>query len=162
MFELRGIGVLSLSWLAPLACVFLACRHPVIAHLQQSSPFYSDADCLLEFLFFLVPTGVPQMLIVSAASNTSINVSWLPIPLDEQHGVITQYEVLYEQIDSDSTSISLDGNVTTSDGSELFLILSDLDTFRLYAVQVRGFTAVGPGNYTEAMTTRTLTGCKRD
>eukprot|EP00117_Sycon_ciliatum_P022357 scpid935/ scgid0353/ Receptor-type tyrosine-protein phosphatase S; Receptor-type tyrosine-protein phosphatase sigma len=105
-----------------------------------------------------VPTGVPQMLLVNALSNTSVRVSWSEIPPDEQHGLITTYEVLYQQVDNDTTSISLFGSVNTTNGSELFIVLSDLDTFRLYEIQVRGFTAVGPSNFSEAVTERTLTG----
>lgn len=84
----------------------------------------------------------------------------MPIPLADRHGVIRSYEVQYMQIDSDSTSHRLSG-VTTVPGMNLSVLLTGLDTFRLYSVRVRGFTSVGPGPQSDPpVIVRTLTGCE--
>ena len=72
--------------------------------------------------------------------------------LECQHhrGNITVYEVHYNNSDNVKT-------LNTSSGDETNLLLPDLEVFTNYTIQVRAYTAVGPGPYSNSREARTLT-----
>ncbi len=39
------------------------------------------------------PSGYPTMVLATPINTTAINVTWMPIPLDEQNGIIVKYLV---------------------------------------------------------------------
>ena len=73
------------------------------------------------------------------------------LPVD-QNGIITEYEVLYEPLETFGGLLSpLSMNTT-----DLAVDLMDLVPFVNYNISVRAYTSVGPGPYSEPMANRTL------
>ena len=91
-----------------------------------------------------------------ANSSTEILVIWNEVPLIDQNGHITTYEVLYESLSTfnDPTNIrAMTVNVTATKFSTL---LVDLQEFVNYSIVVRAYTRVGPGPYSDDVYETTL------
>lgn len=101
---------------------------------------------------FIVPASPPGNVSAEVQSSTSIMVTWEDIPLIDQNGVIVIYEVLYEPLET------FNGNITeqTVNSTDLFINLMDLEEFINYSISVRGYTNVGPGNYSVPVLVMTL------
>ena len=84
--------------------------------------------------------------------NQSINVSWMMLDCQDRYGNITMYEVCYSVI-GDSVNLTLN----TTNGNETSLLVDGLEVFTNYTIQVRAYTAVGPGPYSNSSEVRTLT-----
>lgn len=78
-------------------------------------------------------------------------VTWGNIPLIDQNGVIITYEVLYEPLETFCGNIS-EQRLNTTD---LFVNLMDLEEFVNYSISIKGYTVVGPGNYSVPIVVRT-------
>ena len=91
-----------------------------------------------------VPSDYPRDLLAFVLSPTEIQVTWEPVPRIEQNGIITQYEVEFNQSTFSEISLS---NTTTISGSVLEVILIDLEEVVEYSIRVRAFTNEGPGPY---------------
>ena len=103
----------------------------------------------------LVPEASP---VVSAVSDQqSINVSWMMLECQDHHGNITMYEVRYTILDFGD---SVNQTLNTSSGDETSLEVDSLEEFANYTVEVRAYTAVGPGPYSSPMDVQTLPNCK--
>ena len=70
-------------------------------------------------------------------------MTWEDIPLIDQNGIILTYEVLYEPLET------FDGNITEQrvNTTNFSITQMDLEEFVDYSISVRGYTIVGPGNY---------------
>ena len=101
----------------------------------------------------LVPASAPINSMATAVSSTEIMVTWdLVFPID-QNGIITEYEVMYEPLETFNDSIGIGTiNVTTPNTS---IVLSGLQEYVDYSVRVRAFTSVGPGPLSSAIQERT-------
>ena len=84
-------------------------------------------------------------------------VTWNLVPLIDQNGIITEYEVEFNQSTFEEVSTS---NTTTVNSSSLMLQLTDLEEFVEYSVRVRAFSSVGAGPYTPVERAKTLQGRK--
>ena len=73
------------------------------------------------------------------------------LPID-QNGIITEYEVLYEPLETFSDLLSPLAMNTT----DLVINLMDLMPFVSYNISVRAYTSVGSGPYSEPITNTTL------
>ena len=62
------------------------------------------------------------------------------VPID-QNGVITMYEVMYTPLEDFDGSIM----TRTTNGTELSLLLMDLEEYVNYTISVRAYTTVGAG-----------------
>ena len=83
----------------------------------------------------------------------SINVSWVMLDCQDRHGIIIMYEVRYTSSDfGDNVDLTLN----TTNGNETSLIVDELEEFTNYTIQVRAYTAVGPGPYSAPMDVLTL------
>ena len=72
-------------------------------------------------------------------------VSWGPVPLIDQNGIITEYEVMYEPLETFNGSIETQtANVS---GSDMTITLMELEEFVNYSISVRAYTSVGAGPY---------------
>ncbi len=71
----------------------------------------------------------------------------MEVPLIDQNGVITVYEILYLPLNNFSGLIS--SNSTSVSGSEFSVTLLDLEEYVNYSISVRAYTIVGPGPYSE-------------
>ena len=78
-------------------------------------------------------------------SSTMISVTWKEIAPIDKNGIITTYEILYED------------NMTSEriNTTNLSLIIVELKKFTHYDISVRAYTAVGPGPYSVPITNRT-------
>ena len=86
-------------------------------------------------------------------SSTTILVTWDPVPEIDQNGIITQYEVEFNQSIFSEISTS---NLTTTNAPQLMVELEGLEEYVDYTFRVRAFTSVGPGPFSVAVVDRTL------
>jgi len=90
----------------------------------------------------------------TVVSSTEIRVTWSPVPLIDQNGIITTYEVLYEPLETfDGVIGPLMKNV-----SDLMMsvVLMDLQEYVNYTISVRAYTNEGAGPYSEGVRVVTL------
>ena len=73
-------------------------------------------------------------------------MTWEHVPSIE--GIITQYEVEFNQTTFDEVSMS---NVTTVNSSTFQVDLSALEEYVEYSIRVRAYASVGPGPYSDAI-----------
>ena len=90
-------------------------------------------------------------------SSTSVRVSWGEVPAIYQNGVITQYEVEYNQTTFSEVSMY---NTTTVNSTTLMVDLTGLEEYVVYSIQVRAYTSVGAGPYSVLVTVTTNEDCK--
>ena len=89
----------------------------------------------------------------TAVSSTEIIVTWDPVLPIDQNGIITEYEVVYEPLETFNDSIRMNAiNVTAPNTS---VILSGLQEYVDYSIRVRAFTSVGPSPLSPAVQERT-------
>jgi hypothetical protein len=100
----------------------------------------------------IVPSAPPETLLLTVTSATEISVSWSEVPLIHQNGIITLYEVFYYPLEDYHNPLSMVQNTT-----ELSFNLMGLHEFANYSIQVRAFTEVGPGPYSDQQFIRTDT-----
>ena len=80
-------------------------------------------------------------------------VSWGVVPPIDQNGIITMYEVLYQPLETFGGAIqTLTRNVS---GTEMSVVLMNLQEFVYYNISVRAYTRVGEGPYSDDVTLRT-------
>ncbi|KAL5011902.1 hypothetical protein ScPMuIL_010453 [Solemya velum] len=98
-----------------------------------------------------VPTGVAQNVRVTVVSSDTIHVSWEPVPVDQQNGLIRRYDIKYHHVNiPDSmgvivvTSLDLEANIT------------NLLPWRWYAVIVEARNDAGTGPASFPVEVRTL------
>ena len=70
----------------------------------------------------------------------------MQIPEVERNGIITNYEVSY----------SYSGGEASSNTTRLSLQLTSLAEAETYSIQVRAYTSVGPGPYSDPIVVMTL------
>ena len=106
---------------------------------------------LFHFSFFActAPASPPENATATANSSTTISVTWdIVLPID-QNGVITMYEVLYVPLETFGGAIGpLTVNVS---GTEMSMVLVDLEEFVYYNISVRAYTSVGEGPYSDGI-----------
>ena len=74
-------------------------------------------------------------------------MSWEEVPLINQNGLITTYEILLEPLET------FGGMITERqlNSTNLSMVVIDLKQFVNYSISVRAYTIEGPGNYSEAI-----------
>lgn len=78
-------------------------------------------------------------------------MSWQPVSLREQNGIVTHYTVEFNQ--STFSDIPSCQNVTTAD---LSVMLVGLQEFVEYRIHVRAYTALGGGPFSSVVMATTL------
>jgi len=86
-------------------------------------------------------------------SPTAILVIWNQVPEIDRNGIITQYEVEFNQSTFNEISTN---NLTTTNSQQLMVELERLEEYVEYSVRVRAYTSVGSGPFSVAVVTRTL------
>ena len=81
-------------------------------------------------------------------SSTAIRLSWQPLLAIDQNGVITQYEVEFNQTTFSEVSMY---NTTTVNSTTLMVDLTGLEEYVVYSIQVRAYTSVGAGPYSHVV-----------
>ena len=103
------------------------------------------------------PSLAPVNVEVIAVTSSVIQVSWEEVPIIDQNGVITQYEVEYNQTTFDSV---MSPTNTFVDSTVLSVNLIELEEYVDYSIRVKAYTSVGPGPYSEVVMATTLEDCK--
>ena len=109
------------------------------------------------YTYYLVlitgPRAAPQNVRVSALSSTSLSVSWDPVPLIDQNGIITVYDVEYSQ----STFLELPSPLTLSvDSTNMSATISGLEEYVEYSISVAAYTVIGEGPFSLPVQETTL------
>ena len=87
-------------------------------------------------------------------SSTEIMVTWDEVSPMSQNGLTTNYEVLYEPLESFNGQISAE---TMNVSESVFTLrLMNLEEFVSYNVSVRAYTSAGEGPYSSEITNTTL------
>ena len=96
------------------------------------------------------PSNSPANVMSTALSPTTIQVDWDVVPPIDQNGIITMYEVLYVPLETFGGAIGpLTVNVS---GTEMSVVLMDLEEYVNYSVSVRAYTSTGEGPYSDVLT----------
>ena len=90
-----------------------------------------------------------------ANSSTTIIVTWDIIPPIDQNGIITMYEVLYEPLETFGGAIQT--QTRNVSGTEMSVVLTNLEEFVNYSISVRAYTSVGEGPYSDEIREKTNT-----
>ena len=81
-------------------------------------------------------------------SSTAIRVTWEEVPAIDRNGIITQYEVEYNQSTFSGATMY---NTTTVDSSTFMVDLTGLEEYVEYSIRVRAYTSVGAGPYSDVV-----------
>ena len=98
-----------------------------------------------------MPASPPTNVVAVAASSTSIQVTWDEVPAIDRNGIITEYEVEYNQSTFD---INTTQTVRVNSSSRM-VQLTELHEYVNYSIQVRAYTRVGFGPYSDDIYERT-------
>jgi hypothetical protein len=101
-----------------------------------------------------VPSSPPDNIMAIVLSPTEILVTWDMVPLVDQNGIITLYEVLYVPLETFNETIQ--ANTIEVIGTEVSITLTDVQEFINYTISVRAYTIVGEGPYSEEVMVTTL------
>lgn len=101
---------------------------------------------------YAAPSAPPTDIRIFVVSSTQLLIEWGEIPSIDQNGVITQYQVLYEPLNTYGGLINNDSVLVNG----LSTVLIELEEDTAYNVSVRAYTSVGPGPYSEPVTNSTL------
>ena len=99
---------------------------------------------------FPAPTAPPGKVFVTAASPTTLLVSWRSVPQQHRHGDISQYNVYISLANKHNDSIL----VPVSGSNQSYL--DDLQIHTLYVIRVSGVNDIGEGPKSAAFTVRTM------
>ena len=99
-----------------------------------------------------VPASPPANINAVTVSSTAIQVSWNEVPAIDQNGIITQYEVEYNQSTFNGATMY---STITVDSSTLTVDLTGLEEYVEYSIRVRAYTSVGAGPYSDVVIERT-------
>ena len=111
----------------------------------------------LYYIFHVVPASPPNNVAAISISPTAIQVTWSEIPAIDRNGIITQYEVEYNQSAFSGATMY---NTTTVDSSTFTVDLTGLEEYVEYSIRVRAYTSVGAGPYSDVVIERTQQDCK--
>ncbi len=95
-----------------------------------------------------MPASAPVELNYTEVTSTSFQLSWEPVPPEDQNGYILAYLVNVTQIHDHTVSIFF--SYTT------FVDVQDLEPFTLYSCSVSAATSIGFGPSTEHAPIQTL------
>ena len=106
----------------------------------------------LYFVFPSEPSSPPTNVSVVDVTSTSITITWDEVPAIDRNGIITEYEVEYNQSTFD---INTTQTVRVNSSSRM-VQLTALHEYVNYSIQVRAYTDVGDGPYSDDIYERTL------
>ena len=86
-------------------------------------------------------------------NSTALQVTWEPVPAIAENGIITQYEVEFNQTTFNAV-VNFSSAVVNS--MTLTVELSGLEEFVVYFIRVRAYTIVGSGPYSAVINETTL------
>ncbi|XP_067672270.1 protein sidekick-2-like isoform X1 [Haliotis asinina] len=99
-----------------------------------------------------VPSASPSRVKAVAKSSTSINITWGPVPLLQQNGMILGYKIKYS-----APSEGIDAKFEVVDHNETtHFLLRNLRKFVSYQIQVLAYTRMGDGVLSSVETDKTF------
>ena len=110
-------------------------------------------SCTLLSPLLLVPNAPPDNVQALTSSSTAILVIWDPVPEIDRNGIVTQYEVEFNQSTFSEISTS---NLIITNGSVQMVELEGLEEYVEYSLRVRAYTSVCPGPFSVTVVTRTF------
>ena len=115
--------------------------------LLPFDPNYLTHPCIHAFYtVHTAPSSPPGGLTVTHSLPTTAQLSWTPLPAEDQNGVITGYTVTVEGPDSTQT-------LTVPDSGATSLEVPGLRPFTAYIFSVSAMTAAGTGPTTSVSST---------
>ena len=102
---------------------------------------------------FTAPSSPPSGVNATVESSTSIQVIWSEVPSIDRNGIITQYEVMYDPLETFGGQLTTRINIT--DDSTFEVLLENLQQYFQYNITVRAYTQVGEGPFSPTITIRT-------
>ncbi len=110
--------------------------------------------CSFYVLFFdIEPSGAPENVSAFITGTRRVLVTWKPVPLSEQNGIITGYTVYYRAVQGNfenGTEQSLRVNASVT-----IVEVSQLEEYVTYNVSVSAHTSVGEGPRSKGVLERT-------
>ena len=100
------------------------------------------------YSFSSAPASPPNNVNAVNISSTAIRVTWEEVPAIDWNGIITQYEVEYNQSTFSGVTMY---NTTTVDSSTFMVDLTGLEEYVEYSIRVRAYTSVGAGPYSDVV-----------
>ena len=97
------------------------------------------------FLFHTEPASPPLNVAVVNITSTTLRVTWDEVPAIDRNGIITEYEVEYNQSTFGSTS-QTHVRVTSRIAE-----LTELHEYVEYYIRVRAHNTEGPGPYSPTL-----------
>jgi len=104
---------------------------------------------------FSVPGSAPTNFTAIGISSTSVQLRWDPPTKKHRNGEIVLYETIYHQ----RVNPTVDWIQNTSD---LTMMIDGLDTMTDYIFQIRAYTGVGPGPWSNRLPFRTFPHCEKE
>jgi len=101
-----------------------------------------------------VPTGAPQNFTAIGISPTSVRLQWDPPAKKHRNGEIVLYEILYHQ-QKHATSD------WTANSTDHYVLVEGLEPVTDYNFQIRAYTAIGPGPWSNRLPFRSFARCKQ-
>ena len=101
-------------------------------------------------LSFPAPTAPPGKVFVTAASPTSLLVSWSSVPEQHRHGNISQYNVYISPANKKNDSF----NVLVYNSTQSYV--DDLQIYTPYVIRVSAANDIGEGPKSRTFTARTM------
>ncbi|CAL8346458.1 unnamed protein product [Merluccius merluccius] len=95
-----------------------------------------------------VPSGFPLNLRVTGLTTTSTQLAWEPPALAERNGRVTQYTVVYRDINSQQNSTNRTGDTR--------MTIQGLKPDTTYDIRVQAFTSKGGGPISPSIQSRTM------
>ena len=92
---------------------------------------------------YTAPSSPPSNITGTAESSTSIRVSWSEVPAIDRNGIITQYEVEYEPLETFGGQITT--MMDTTNAITFELLLENLEEYVKYSITIRAGTEAGLG-----------------
>ena len=94
------------------------------------------------------PALPPVNVTAFVVNSTALEVTWEPVSAIAKNGIITQYEIEFNQT---TFSAAVSFSTVTVNSSTLMVKLSGLEEYVQYFIRVRAYTIVGPGPYSDVI-----------
>ena len=97
------------------------------------------------FILFAEPSALPQNITSEKMNKTTYKISWNLLPRDKTNGRVIAFEVNQTTLSITRTARSASTSSVLQNTSDTFIVLTGLSTCSVYKVEVRAYTAAGPG-----------------
>ena len=125
-------------------------------HGKMVSGTFISVHIHFTLIFPSEPSSPPTNVSVIDVTSTSITVTWDPVPAIDRNGIITEYEVEYNQ-----STFDINTTQTVRVNSSYTMVqLTELHEYVEYFIQVRAYTREGYGPYTEPINQTTAQDCE--